>query len=303
VHFEATLASVLQNRPDDCEVLVVQPRSYEDPYDLSDEVRFLTASPTSSPVDLINVGVQLAKGSVVFVLSCDVEVVEGWTEPAMACFDDPTVGSVSPLIVRHHELTIVARGVRYGMGGRRKLRLRHSKRSQADSQYVVGPTLLAGFYRRQGVLDAGGFCRQLGEDLADVDMGLALQAIGYRAVHEDESIVTVGHAASKRPLSFRGGQQAERLFWRNAPLVRWVPSLLMHALTVVGEILGHLHRPAILLQTAGRAMAILEVSACRRHRQHLESVAARAERSRRSLSRESSGKSSQREGLGQRAAA
>ena len=31
--FESTLASVLQNRPADCEVLVVQPREYDDPYD------------------------------------------------------------------------------------------------------------------------------------------------------------------------------------------------------------------------------------------------------------------------------
>ena len=36
--FETTLASVLQNRPGDCELLLIQPRSYDDPYELADEV-------------------------------------------------------------------------------------------------------------------------------------------------------------------------------------------------------------------------------------------------------------------------
>ena len=41
---EETLVSVLQNRPDNSEVLVMHDGTYEDPYDLVDEVRFIEAS-------------------------------------------------------------------------------------------------------------------------------------------------------------------------------------------------------------------------------------------------------------------
>ena len=38
---EGTLVSVLENRPADCEILVVLNRPYSDPYDLQGEVRFV----------------------------------------------------------------------------------------------------------------------------------------------------------------------------------------------------------------------------------------------------------------------
>ena len=38
-----TLVSVLENRPANCEIIVVHTRPYDDPYELSGEVRFLKA--------------------------------------------------------------------------------------------------------------------------------------------------------------------------------------------------------------------------------------------------------------------
>ena len=38
-----TLLSVLENRPANCEILVVHNQPYHDPYNLSDEVRFVEA--------------------------------------------------------------------------------------------------------------------------------------------------------------------------------------------------------------------------------------------------------------------
>lgn len=128
--FEATLASVLQNRPEDCEVLVIQPRCYDDPYDLQDEVRFVEAPAGSSLVDLLNVGLEQSSAEIVQLLSCDVEVLDGWTLDALSRFQDPTVGSVSPLIVRKEALEqVVSRGVRYGAGGSRRLCRGHSARN------------------------------------------------------------------------------------------------------------------------------------------------------------------------------
>ena len=42
---EDTLVSVLENRPVDCQIVVVLNRPYDDPYDLKDEVCFVEAPP------------------------------------------------------------------------------------------------------------------------------------------------------------------------------------------------------------------------------------------------------------------
>ncbi|MCU0959023.1 MAG: glycosyltransferase family 2 protein [Pirellulaceae bacterium] len=263
VSFETTLASVLQNRPDDCEVLVVQPRAYSDPYQLAGEVSFVQAPADAESVDLINLGFQRAAGSIVHVLSCDVEVREGWTEPVVARFADPILGSVSPLVVAKDGSAVVARGVRYAPGGRRCV-CGATWRRRAGAWRVAGPTLTAGFYRREAVLEVGGFCREVGEFLADIDLALALRVRGWRAVHEQESIVTTGQPVVTAGLSLRSGREAELLFWRNGAGIGWWRALLCHPGMLVGELAGNLHRPAVVLQMLGRAQGAC-VYACRRH--------------------------------------
>ncbi len=51
--FESTLISVLENRPRDCEVLVTHDGSYDDPFNLCDEVRFVIAD-SAALVDLVS---------------------------------------------------------------------------------------------------------------------------------------------------------------------------------------------------------------------------------------------------------
>jgi hypothetical protein len=272
VFFEATLASVLQNRPPDCEVFVVQPRVYDDPYDLRAEVRFLSAPSESSTVDLINRGIEAASASIVHVLSCEVEVIDGWTEAALRHFDDPALGSVSPLVVAADGGKVISRGVRYATGGGRTVRRRGPARWRAPACPVVGPTLAAGFYRRQAVMDVGGFCAAVGEELADVDLAFALRAIGLQAVHEENSVVTSRACAAAQRLSFCRGRQAERLFWRNAAAAGWWRALAMHIGTVTWELLSNLHRPKVVPQLLGRLFGACEWAGGRRHRTRLRTV-------------------------------
>ncbi|MHB0961443.1 MAG: glycosyltransferase family 2 protein [Pirellulaceae bacterium] len=274
VYFESTLASVLQNRPADCEVLIVQPCGYDDPYALGGEVTFLQAPSNSSVVDLINFGIQAASGAVVHVLTCDMAVLDGWTEPALTHFDDPMVGSVSPLIMSAQGDMVVSRGVRYGAGGRRQVRVKARARWQSQERYIVGPTLSAGFYARQALLDVGLFCHDVGDEFADVDLALALRSVGLCAVHEALSAVVSLAPASSSGLSFRRGQQAERLFWRNGALSGWPRALAAHLGTLAGEVLFNLHRRAMVSQLLGRVAASGQIAAYRRHRRRLESVRA-----------------------------
>ena len=48
--WERTLVSVLQNRPEDTEILVVVPGRYNDPYQLREEVRFVEVGRRASLV-------------------------------------------------------------------------------------------------------------------------------------------------------------------------------------------------------------------------------------------------------------
>ena len=272
--FEATLASVLQNRPDDCEVLVVQPRNYDDPYELKDDVRFVQAPADATLIDLINVGVEKATGEIVHLLSCEVEVDEGWAQPALKHFNDPLIGCVSPLVVfKGDSAQIVSRGVHYGPGGTRRVRRSAAKRRDRW-RHVVAPTLSAGMYRRQALLGVGGFCGDVGADFSDVDLGLMFHASGYRCLHEEDCVVTTECPTSVTPLSYANGRGAERLFWRNVGPSGWTCILVAHPFTWLAEGICNLHRPQIVSQMMGRVRAWLERSSHRRHQRHLRTLQA-----------------------------
>ncbi len=269
--FDATLASVLQNRPDDCEVLVIQPRSYDDPYELKEEVRFIEVPESSTLVDLVNAGVTEAVGEIVHVLSCDVEVTEGWTGAALPHFNDPTVGSVAPLVVtKGTSPQVVSRGVRYGLGGVRTAAL---KDRRARLRPLTAPTLTAGLYRRQAILDVGGFFPGLGDDFADVDLGLMLQVAGYRCVHEEDVSITIDQPTTWRRLSIANGRAAEQLFWRNTQPGDWANILVAHPLAWLCEITCSLHRPQVMLQLLGRLQGWLQRGTSQRqHQRHLQTL-------------------------------
>ena len=51
---EATLLSVLENKPADCQIIVALNEAYSDPYDLKDEVRFVTSRAGAGPIECLN---------------------------------------------------------------------------------------------------------------------------------------------------------------------------------------------------------------------------------------------------------
>ena len=268
MQFEGTLASVLQNRPADCEVLVVQPRAYDDPYELGREVRFVEASADATTMDLINTGVELATVTVVHVLTCDVEVTDGWTNPIWSHFTDPTVAAVSPLIVAAAGQQVVSRGVHYGVGGRRIVQVKSLSR-KPSARGIGSPTLAAGFYRRQVLVDAAGFCREVGDELADADLAVFLRAGGWRTIHEADSLIKFNGEPTRWRPSFQSGRQAERLFWRNASTSPQAIAYAAHTGVVLAEVLCNLLRPTLALHLLGRACAVLESTHYRQRRDQL----------------------------------
>ncbi|WP_153558478.1 glycosyltransferase family A protein [Roseimaritima sediminicola] len=95
--FESSLVSVLENRPRRCEVLVCHDGSYGDPFDLGDEVRFVT-SPSQDLPSQVLAAAEAAQGRLLHVLCDGAVATEGWTEAALDAFEDPSVASVAPRV-------------------------------------------------------------------------------------------------------------------------------------------------------------------------------------------------------------
>ena len=95
---EGTLVSVLEHRPDNCEVIVVLNTSYDDPFELRGEIQFIEAPPATGLVGCINFGIAAATAPIVHVLASGFEASNGWLEKATQHFSDPRVAAVTPIV-------------------------------------------------------------------------------------------------------------------------------------------------------------------------------------------------------------
>lgn len=147
--FEATLVSVLENRPEYCEVLVVHDGSYSDPFDLEDEVRFVVAE-SNEPIDLIRAAAHSSLGRIVHVLGGGARATELWTEEPLGLFEQSDLGAVAPVIRDLSEKgKIVAAGWKDAASGlRRPLGAGEQELDQRQLGTVQGVYLQASFWRR-----------------------------------------------------------------------------------------------------------------------------------------------------------
>ena len=271
---EETLVSVLQNRPADCEVLVAHALPYDDPYDLADEVHFLHVPGRPNLVELVNAGLEVTQGDVLHTLACGIQATERWTDPVLAHFADPKVGAVAPLIVQADQPTrIESLGVGYTLGGNRHL-VGHNRplpqRHKLAAQ-VRGPSLAAGFFARE-VLDAlGGFATEVGDGLADIDVGLSLAELGYRTVAEPSCKLVAGSdfAGHQTSAGITRGRQLERLFLRHAAAHGGIKALLAHPLAIAADTWSELPRVAAALKVLGRLVASWEFGTIQDYKQRM----------------------------------
>jgi hypothetical protein len=273
--FDGTLVSVLQNRPADCEVLVVHAEPYDDPYDLAHEVRFVEA-PRRSLVELINSGLQQVRGEIVHVLACGLEVAEGWTAAAVRHFDDAEIAAVSPVILDSDHTAVVAAGVRWSLGGARVLVSDQRVLSAGAGRLrtkILGPTLPAGYYRRDVLLALGGFEPSLGDELADVGLALDIEALGLLSVCERSSqIVQQEEPKQANSGPALPGRAAQRLFHRHAARRGLAASLAVHPVTVACDWFQRAARLNVLGTLVGRAMGLYEMAMLRDYQQRLETA-------------------------------
>ncbi|MBX7164801.1 MAG: glycosyltransferase [Pirellulales bacterium] len=272
---EQGLVSVLENRPDRCEIVLAFNRPYADPYDLQDEAVFVQAARGAGLVECLNVGLRHCRAAIVHVLACGAEATPEWTDAALAHFDNPRVGAVAPVVIDAADRqTVVSAGLTYRAGGRRLERGAGTDLLDAAelAGNVVGPVLAAAFYRRELLVpdEDDAFEIGVGDALADVDVAMQLRGAGFTSVCEPRSRVYLPGATPSRTLAFAAGRQAERLFLRSAPVVGWTRALLAHATCIAsadGWLSGRLLRATAAL--AGRAAAWTEWPQMRRHHARL----------------------------------
>jgi len=169
---EETILSVLENRPRDCEIIVAHDGSYDDPYQLSDEVVYVQEEPKSSLVELLNAGLMAACSPVVCTLLDGVVVSANWAELALKRFARPEVAAVAPHLQ-------VGRNVVFGIAVdaiHSKAKLRSGRVDSRDAS-AAGPTLAAGFYRRKLLLALGGWNDEVSSGSADVELAMLMSEL------------------------------------------------------------------------------------------------------------------------------
>lgn len=246
---EETLVSVLENRPDDCEIIVALACEYDDPWNIREEVVFVRAPEGASAIGCLNLGISSCSGEIIHVLSAGWKATPGWADAAIARFDDAGVAAVVPLAVADADRDrVVAAGMTCSAGGHRRvwapaaskagveqvaLRLRAIERKGGST--LTGPLVDAGFWRADVLATAGpGFAADCGPTMADADLAVAIDAAGGRSVIEPSARVIAG--PSSQPVSrFAEGLHAERFFWRSIAGRPLVQAILLHLLVVARQ--------------------------------------------------------------------
>jgi hypothetical protein len=265
---EATLVSVLEHRPEDCEILVVLNTPYADPYALQGEVRFIEALGLGRAA-CATLGVRVSQAPIVQILATGCESGEGCADAALPHFSDPEVAAVAP-VIRHRDCEdILAAGLQYGRGGRRIVATRLD--ASSDHGDVLGPTIDAGFYRKSALEILGdGFPAELGDIFADLDLGLSLRYAGFRTVVEPAATVFAERLIAPTSTGFEYGLHAEKLWLRNLPVSGRLAGAMLHPWTVAGELLRSAVSGATFAQMAGRMAAWFRRADYRMHYQWLD---------------------------------
>lgn len=261
---EETLVSVLERRPDDCEIVVVLGCDYADPWNIREEVRFIQAPRGSSLVTCVNLGLAASTGEVVHVLASGWRATDGWTDPPLVRFEeDEDIAAVIPLGVAPADRDrVVSAGVRYAAGGRRIDVVAENERASHSVQAgsVRGPLLEVGFWRADALAVSGvGFSQVCGQAGADADMAVGLARAGWQVVVESESVVVAPSAAvaAGELRSFASGLYAERLFWRSLAGSAPISAIPLHCLEIIRHAVA-LAPLGTLPMLLGRAAAVLQ---------------------------------------------
>lgn len=213
-------------------------------------VRLVRLEANAGFVAAANAGLAAARGEFVQLLNNDTEVCAGWVEAGLAPFADPTVGSVSPLVlVRSDPTRVDSAGDTYALVGwpsKRGHGQAASLWADRPAERVFGASGSSAFYRASALRRVGTFDPSFGSYYEDVDLAFRLRWAGYGCVFAPESRVLHEVSASydhARPaLQRRMSRNGEVLFWTDLPAAWLAAAVLPHLAFVVAQAAWRLAR-------------------------------------------------------------
>jgi len=214
---EDTLVSVLEHKPDDCDVIVVLDEAYSDPYNLAGEVTFLSAGPGTSLSRAINLGLGLSKTPLVHVLPSGSCVHCGWAEAAIHHFRDSRIGAVVPVTLdAQNPDRILAAGMGYDRAGQLVYLQRgvSVRETQLCHRTQVLPHFSGAIFRTASLQALHGADESLGDRWVLADLTLRLLRIGSVTVLEPRCLVSSDPVTEPSAVGFAAARDAEAFFWR-----------------------------------------------------------------------------------------
>ena len=263
--FEATLASVLANRPPNCEIVVFCPGGYADPYGLADEVSFVEM-PACTGAGWIREGMKsVAPASeVIHLLASGLEVDEGWTDGPRTRLADPSVAAISMLVVGSDGV-IDSAGIRSTVTGQFAAVAAGRKLNSRRRIRTWGPSFSAAFFRRDAIEEIAPLDPVFDSWLADADVAATLKEKGMR-IELAESLPIRGRInLSSQCTPFKESQLIERLYWKHRPSLWRTP---MHSFGWLAEAIWCIPRGELPHRALGRLSGLIlaPLDAIRRRR-------------------------------------
>jgi GT2 family glycosyltransferase len=229
----------------------------------------------------VNAGFGAVRSSILELLNDDTEVQAGWAEAALACFQDPMVAAVAPLVLVKRgapgasRLTIDSAGDRYYGGGIAGKRGHGQPLGEAYLKPcpVFGASASSGFFRRTALLQVGALPESFEAYFEDVDLAFRLHRAGYHVLFQPASRVyhhiSASYGKPRRRLLEQQSRNEERVFWRNLPgpdLLRVLPS---HLAVLAAKAWRRWRHGELLPFLCGRLAVLGDVPALLRHRRRL----------------------------------
>ena len=209
------------------------------------------------------------------LLNDDTEVCAGW-DAAVTHFDDPSIGAVSPMVLRASDPTrIDSAGDGYFVGG--VAYKRHNGYSLAATDLrptrIFGANGTASFFRREAFLNAGGLPEEFGAYFDDIDLSFRLRRAGFAIVFEPASRVLHHVSSSYGPprgdLLARQSRNEEMVFWRNLAPLDLLFALPLHAAVLTAKAARRLLEGTLGPFLRGRLAALMQARAIVRHRRRI----------------------------------
>ncbi len=223
---ESTITSVLEHQPFSAEIFVAHDGSYEDPYDLGDEVQYIIVPGAASWMQLANAAASEVTTPYMHFLAAGVEVASDWADAALQRLQDTEVAMVCPVVLNQAAPTrVLSAGQVWTRGGGLKLVANGDSftASNVAGQRPVGPTEVAAFFATDAWQAAGGFDETTSQEAASIDLALRIRAAGGQCAIESQSSVV---AAAE--LFNYTGDTAGKVYQRQRVFRRHAASGLLH---------------------------------------------------------------------------